>query len=252
MTLVDEMAGKVVMVEDSESIPDLHVDTPSADDVVVRLEDVSKSFPPNVLAVRGVDLLIRRGDFTSIMGPSGSGKSTLLNILGLLDTATVGRYELAGVDTAGLTDKARTSLRCRQVGFVFQAYHLLTRRTVFDNVMLGMLYSGVPRSERADRAWNALKRMGLTHRARFYPSTLSGGERQRVAMARAVAGTPSILLADEPTGNLDKVTSQGVLDYLGELNGDGLTVVVVTHDSAVADTAGHRYAMDDGRLLERT
>jgi putative ABC transport system ATP-binding protein len=218
--------------------------------VVVRLVEVSKSFPPRVVAVRGVSLEVREGEFVSVMGPSGSGKSTLLNILGLLDVPTVGRYELAGVDTAGLTDKARTQLRGRELGFVFQAFHLLARRTVFDNVLLGMAYSGVPRGERGDRAQAALDRVGLTHRAGFYPPTLSGGERQRVALARAVAGTPSVLLADEPTGNLDKTTSGGVLDLVGELNADGLTVVVVTHDPAVARAAGRCYTMDDGRLEE--
>ena len=221
-----------------------------ADDAVVRLADVSKSFPPNVLALRGVDMVVRRGDFVSIMGPSGSGKSTLLNVLGLLDTPTVGRYELAGVDTAGLSDTERTRLRGRELGFVFQSFHLLGRRTVFENVLLGMAYSGVPRGERDGRAAGALDRMGLTHRAGFYPPTLSGGERQRVALARAVAGSPSVLLADEPTGNLDKATSGGVVDLLGELNADGLTVVVVTHDKTVAEAARRRYTMDDGRLRE--
>ena len=222
----------------------------SAGDVVVRLADVSKSFPPNVLALRGVDMVVRRGDFVSIMGPSGSGKSTLLNVVGLLDTPTVGRFDLAGVDTAGLTDKARTRLRGRELGFVFQSFHLLSRRTVFENVLLGMAYSGVPRAERGGRASTALDRVGLTHRAGFYPPTLSGGERQRVALARAVAGSPSVLLADEPTGNLDKATSGGVVELLGELNTDGLTVVVVTHDATVAQAARKRYAMDDGRLRE--
>ena len=223
----------------------------AAGEPVVRLEDVSKRFPPNVLAVRGAEMEIRPGDFVSIMGPSRSGKSTLLNLLGLLDTPTVGRYELAGVDTGGLTDAARTRLRGKQIGFVFQAFHLLPRRTAFDNVRLGMAYSGVPRGERADRAAAALDRMGLAHRTGFFPPTLSGGERQRVALARAVAGAPSLLLADEPTGNLDQATSQGVLDLLGELNADGLTIVVVTHDSMVASTASRRFTMDDGRLKER-
>jgi putative ABC transport system ATP-binding protein len=218
------------------------------DDVVIRLTDVSKSFPPDVLALRGVDMELRRGGFVSIMGPSGSGKSTLLNVLGLLDTPTVGRYELAGVDTVGLSDKARTQVRGRELGFVFQAFHLLARRTVFENVVLGMAYSGLPRAERADRAAAALNRMGLSHRVGFYPPTLSGGERQRVALARAVASSPSVLLADEPTGNLDKATSQGVLELLGELNAEGLTVVVVTHDAEVAGAAGQRFVMDDGHL----
>jgi putative ABC transport system ATP-binding protein len=221
-----------------------------AGDVVIRLTDLSKSFPPNVLAVRAASMTVMRGEFVSIMGPSGSGKSTLLNILGLLDVPTVGCYEVAGVDTAGLSDKARTFVRGRELGFVFQAFHLLPRRSVFDNVLLGMAYSGLPRGERGQRAASALTKMGLSHRLGAYPTTLSGGERQRVALARAVAGRPGVLLADEPTGNLDKATSQAALDLLGELNAEGLTVVVVTHDPHVARTARQRYVMDDGRLRQ--
>ncbi|MCL2803993.1 MAG: ABC transporter ATP-binding protein [Micrococcales bacterium] len=221
-------------------------------DAVVELADVSRSFPGprEVLALRGVDMTIRAGDYVSIMGPSGSGKSTLLNVLGLLDTPTVGTYRLAGVDTIGLKDKARTNLRGRRLGFVFQAFHLLPRRTVLDNVVMGMAYSGVPRAERVRRAITALERVSLLQRASFYPITLSGGERQRVAVARAIAGQPAVLLADEPTGNLDQATSGGMLDVLDGLNAQGLTVVVVTHDKSVAERAGRRMVMADGRLEE--
>jgi putative ABC transport system ATP-binding protein len=174
----------------------------------------------------------------------------MLNALGLLDRPTVGRYELAGVDTGPLPDRDRTRLRGQRLGFVFQGFHLLPRRTVFENVLLGMAYSGVPRASRRARAARALERVSMTHRASFYPTTLSGGERQRVAIARAIAGEPTLLLADEPTGNLDAATSAEVLDVLEELNGAGLAVVVVTHDPDVSSAARRQFTMRDGRLRE--
>ncbi|MDR2377838.1 MAG: ABC transporter ATP-binding protein [Bifidobacteriaceae bacterium] len=219
---------------------------------LVRLDGVARSFPgaTTVLALRDVDMVIHQGDYVSIMGPSGSGKSTLLNVLGLLDRPTVGRYELDGVDTAPLKDRDRTRLRGRRLGFVFQAFHLLARRSVLENVALGMTYSGVPRGQRRGRAWRALERVSMTHRASFYPTTLSGGERQRVAVARAVAGEPALLLADEPTGNLDAATSAEVLELLEDLNRSGLAIAVVTHDPEVSAAARRRFAMRDGRLRE--
>jgi len=227
---------------------------PPETDVVARFEDVTKIFygPTNVLAVKEASFQIQQGDFVSIMGPSGSGKSTLLNLLGLLDAPTVGRYELAGVDTAGLSDRARSGLRGAQLGFVFQAFHLLARRTVFENVVLGMAYSPVPRRERAGRARQAIEQMGLGHRAGFFPATLSGGERQRVALARAVAAQPSLLLADEPTGNLDRASAHQVLGLLEQLNGQGITIAVVTHDPQVAAVARRRFTMSDGHIAETT
>jgi putative ABC transport system ATP-binding protein len=224
----------------------------AAADVLARLEGVTRSFAgaSTVLALRDVDMAIGRGDYVSIMGPSGSGKSTLLNVLGLLDRPTVGRYVLDGVDTAPLRDRDRARLRGRRLGFVFQAFHLLPRRTVLENTVLGMAYSGVARSERRERAWRALERVSMTHRAAFYPTTLSGGERQRVAIARAVAPSPALLLADEPTGNLDAATSGEVLGVLEELNRSGLAVAVVTHDPEVAAAARRRFTMRDGRLRE--
>ena len=225
---------------------------PAAGDLVVEMKDVSRSFPGprEVVAVRGVDVGIRHGDYVSIMGPSGSGKSTFLNLLGLLDTPTLGSYRLDGIDITGMSDKARTQVRGRRIGFVFQAFHLLPRRTVFDNVLGGMAYSGVPRAERSGRAERALEQVSMGHRAEFFPTTLSGGERQRVSVARAIAGRPSLLLADEPTGNLDAATSQGILDLFDQLNRRGLTIVLVSHDPVVAARAGRRMVMTDGRLEE--
>ncbi|MFF2272435.1 ABC transporter ATP-binding protein [Agromyces sp. NPDC058136] len=219
---------------------------------VVELVDVTRSFPgpPEVQALKGVNLTIGRGDYLSIVGPSGSGKSTLLNVLGLLDRPTVGDYRLGGVSTAALDEEARAGLRARTIGFVFQAFHLLPRRTVLDNVLLATLYSGVPRRERMPRAKAALERVGLAHRMDFLPTTLSGGERQRVAVARAVMASPELILADEPTGNLDQQTSGEVMDLFEELNADGLSLVVITHDQHVADRAARSIRIADGRVSE--
>ncbi|PPL16712.1 ABC transporter ATP-binding protein [Microterricola pindariensis] len=219
-------------------------------DTVVELIDVTRSFPgpPEVQALKGVNLAINRGDYLSIVGPSGSGKSTLLNVLGLLDRPSVGEFLLDGVRTGALSEEERAALRGRSIGFVFQSFHLLPRRTVLDNVLISTLYSGVPRAERMPRARAALDRVGLGHRLGFLPTTLSGGERQRVAIARAVIAQPRLLLADEPTGNLDAQTSREVMDLFEELNADGLTLVVITHDSAVAERARRGIRIDDGRV----
>ena len=219
---------------------------------VVELVDVTRSFPgpPEVQALKGVNLSIRHGDYLSIVGPSGSGKSTLLNVLGLLDRPTVGEYRLSGVHTGALDEEQRAGLRARTIGFVFQAFHLLPRRTVLDNVLLATLYSGVPRRERMHRAKAALERVGLGHRMGFLPTTLSGGERQRVAVARAVMASPQLILADEPTGNLDQRTSGEVMDLFEELNADGLSLVVITHDQQVAERADRSIRIADGRVVE--
>lgn len=219
---------------------------------VVELIDVTRSFPgpPEVRALKSVNLTIDRGDYLSIVGPSGSGKSTLLNVLGLLDRPTVGEYRLGGVSTGALGEEQRAGLRARTIGFVFQAFHLLPRRTVLDNVLLATLYSGVPRIERMRRATEALERVGLGHRMGFLPTTLSGGERQRVAVARAVIAAPQVILADEPTGNLDQRTSGEVMDLFEELNHDGLSLVVITHDQAIADRAARSIRIADGRVSE--
>ncbi|MGD9751567.1 MAG: ABC transporter ATP-binding protein [Acidimicrobiia bacterium] len=217
---------------------------------VVALTGIGRSFPgpPEVRAVQDVDLVIPRGDYVSILGPSGSGKSTLLNLLGLLDRPTSGTYRLDGIDTATLPEARRAHLRGSRIGFVFQSFHLLNHRSVEENVGLALLYSGVPPRARRERAVAALERVGLGHRLGFTPLTLSGGERQRVAVARAVVNRPSLLLADEPTGNLDQATSAQILDLFDELHADGLTLAVITHDTEVAARARHRVRMEDGRL----
>ncbi|WDG18766.1 ABC transporter ATP-binding protein [Microbacterium sp. Clip185] len=219
---------------------------------LVQLRDVTRSFPgpPEVQALKGINLTVERGDYVSIVGPSGSGKSTMLSILGLLDRPSVGEYHLDGVLTSSLDEDSRAAVRARRIGFVFQAFHLMSRRTVLDNVLMPMLYSGVPRAEREDRARAALERVGLGGRTGFLPGLLSGGERQRVAVARAVVSRPSLLLADEPTGNLDRRTSDEVMDLFDELRADGLTLVVITHDDAVARRASRRVRIADGRLSE--
>ncbi|MDR1295619.1 MAG: ABC transporter ATP-binding protein [Bifidobacteriaceae bacterium] len=224
---------------------------PSARPPAAALVRVSRSFP-SVLALEEVTLTVANGDFVSIMGPSGSGKSTLLNILGLLDRPTAGHYCLGGIDTGKLTERNRSLLRGTMLGFVFQAFHLLQRLSVLENVMLGMAYSGIDRRERIRRAGHALAQVAMSHLAASYPRTLSGGERQRVAIARALAGRPEILLADEPTGNLDGANAAGILEVLSGLNQCGLTIILVTHDPSVAACASKRVAMREGRLEQVT
>ncbi|RIJ67002.1 ABC transporter ATP-binding protein [Nakamurella silvestris] len=217
---------------------------------VVELIGVGRTYPgpPEVSAVREVNLVIEPGDYLSIVGPSGSGKSTLLHLLGLLDRPTAGQYLLDGRDVAGLGQGARAAARGGRIGFVFQAFHLLGRRSVLDNVMLSMLYQGVPRSQRRPRALAALDRVGLSARTDFLPTQLSGGERQRVAIARALSGEPSLLLADEPTGNLDQANAAGVMDLFDELHRSGLTLAVITHDEDVSRRAQRRVRISDGEL----
>lgn len=219
---------------------------------IVQLTNVTRSFPgpPEVQALKSVNLRIDKGEYVSIIGPSGSGKSTMLNVLGLLDRPSVGEYYLDGDLTGLASEDERAALRGGKIGFVFQAFHLLPHRTVLENVMLAMLYSGVPRNEREKRARTALERVGLGARMTFKPSTLSGGERQRVAVARAVVSEPRLLLADEPTGNLDATTSGEVMDLFEELNRDGLTLMIITHDSAVSARAHRRIRITDGTLSE--
>ena len=222
------------------------------DKPLLELKDVSRTFGVDspVHALRGVDLSIWKGEWVSIVGPSGSGKSTLLNIIGLLDRQNSGTYRLEGIDVGSLDDLERSGLRGRRIGFVFQSFHLLPHRTVLENVMISELYVGTPHAGREARAMSALERVDLGHRARFFPPQLSGGEQQRAAIARALMGHPSLLLCDEPTGNLDSQTSERLLDVLGELSKDGLTLVVITHDERVAGRAARQVRIIDGVLRE--
>jgi putative ABC transport system ATP-binding protein len=199
-------------------------------------------------ALRDVDLEVRNGDFLAIVGPSGSGKSTLMNLLGCLDRPTSGTYRLAGEDVAALDDDALACLRNRTIGFVFQSFNLLPRTTALENVAMPLLYAGVPRADREARAREALERLGLADRMDHQPSELSGGQQQRVAIARALVAKPAILLADEPTGNLDSQSGADVLALLHELNAAGTTVVLITHDGDVAVAAKRSVRVKDGRL----
>jgi ABC-type lipoprotein export system ATPase subunit len=225
---------------------------PRGSEPIVRLQGVTRTFgvDPPVHALRAVDLTIWPGEWLAIVGPSGSGKSTLLNILGLLDRQTDGVYEFEGRDTSTLDDLARAGLRGRRIGFVFQSFHLLSHRTALENVMLSELYVAASRDGRRDRAARALERVGLTPRADFLPTRLSGGEKQRVAIARAIMGGPSLLLCDEPTGNLDSENAEVILDLFAELSRDGLTLAVITHDDHVASRAARRVGIIDGVLHE--
>jgi putative ABC transport system ATP-binding protein len=224
--------------------------TSAARPPVVAMIGVSRVYagPPEVAAIRHADLTIGAGEYLSIVGPSGSGKSTLLHLLGLLDKPTGGMYRLDGVDTSTLRERRRAVLRGERIGFVFQAFHLLDHRTVLENVALSMLYVGVPRRERFARARRALDRVGLGHRIDFSPTTLSGGERQRVAIARALVAEPSLLLADEPTGNLDTANASAILDVFDELHRDGMTLAVITHDEHVSARAQRQVHIVDGTL----
>jgi ABC-type lipoprotein export system ATPase subunit len=219
---------------------------------VVELRGLGRTYgsDPPVEALRGVDLTIHRGDWLAIVGPSGSGKSTLLNILGCLDRPTRGTYLIDGLDVSRLSEGQRTAVRARSIGFVFQSFHLLGHRTALENVLLAELYAGEPRAGRRERALGALTRVGMAHRRDFLPTKLSGGEQQRVAIARALLGSPSLLLCDEPTGNLDSANTASLLLLFDALARDGLTLVVVTHDEEVAAKAGRVVRMVDGRLHE--
>jgi putative ABC transport system ATP-binding protein len=219
---------------------------------VIDLEGLGLTYPgpPPVTALHPCDLRIEQGEFVSIVGPSGSGKSSLLNVLGLLDNPTRGAYRLDGVDTSTVGDHQRAALRGRHIGFVFQSFHLLPHRTAQENVELALVYRRTPRRERRERAARVLARVGLGHRAHALPTHLSGGERQRVAVARALVGEPSLLLCDEPTGNLDSETAASLLDLLDQLHGDGMTVVVITHDRDVARRGQRVITIRDGVLFE--
>ena len=224
---------------------------------ILELADVTKVYRDgdvSVEALRGVSALVREGEFLAIMGPSGSGKTTLLGILGLLDRPTAGSYRLVGEEMASLNESRRAHVRGQRIGFVFQAYNLLPRSTALANIELPLIYAGVSRKERASRAREALAEVGLAERADHRPNRLSGGEQQRVAIARALVIDPSVLLLDEPTGNLDSASAEQVLAILERVHGGGATMVIVTQSSEVADRASRILRLADGLVVadERT
>ena len=222
---------------------------------LIRLEGIAKVFHTDEIethALSGVHLEIKNGEFISIAGPSGCGKSTLLSILGLLDSPTGGNYWIHNDHVENLSISTRTRIRNREIGFIFQAFNLIGDLTVFENVELPLTYRSMPAAERKKRVHDTLERVDMAHRAKHYPAQLSGGQQQRVAVARALAGEPSILLADEPTGNLDSKNSEAVMDLLRQLHADGATICMVTHDPRYASIADRTIHLFDGRIVEET
>ena len=224
------------------------------DRIVLSLSDVTKTYPgtPPVHALRDINLGIRSGELVAVVGPSGSGKSTLLHVVGTLDRATSGIVSVAGYDVDQLNDKQLSSLRSRHIGFVFQQFFLLAGETALDNVADGLLYTGMPLSDRRVLGEQALTQVGLVHRMEHEATKLSGGERQRVAIARALIGSPDIILADEPTGNLDSQTGEDLMRLIEDLNANGTTIVVITHDRDMASRFPRRVSLLDGRVVEDT
>lgn len=218
---------------------------------IVTMTDICKDYAQGkepVRVLKNVNLTVERGDYLAIMGPSGSGKTTLMNLIGCLDVPTSGEYLLDGKNLQDLSDNALADIRNRHIGFVFQSFHLLPKMDALDNVALPLLYAGVPLKERRARAEEALKAVGLAERIHFLPNQLSGGQCQRVAIARAIVGKPDLLLADEPTGALDSKSGQQIMEIFRQLSGEGMTIIMITHEQAVADCADKCYYILDGVL----
>jgi putative ABC transport system ATP-binding protein len=218
---------------------------------ILALDGVEKTYGTEknpVPVLRGISLTVQAGEYVAIVGPSGSGKSTLLNILGCLDRPSAGSYHLAGDDVATMDDRSLSRIRNTRIGFIFQSFHLVSHLTVIENVEMPLFYARTPRRERRAKAADLLEKVGLSHRLKHRPSELSGGECQRTAIARALTTAPAMLLADEPTGNLDSVTTQAILGLLDELHESGHTIVMITHDMDIARSAPRRVALRDGRV----
>ncbi|MCC6243860.1 MAG: ABC transporter ATP-binding protein [Gemmatimonadaceae bacterium] len=227
--------------------------TTSTSSALIQMTGIRKVFLTDELethALSDVDFHINKGEYVAISGPSGCGKTTLLSLLGLLDAPTAGEYRINGASVAQLAPMDRARVRNREIGFIFQAFNLIGDLTVFENVELPLTYRGMSAAERNSRVKDALERVGMTHRSKHYPPQLSGGQQQRVAVARAVAGDPAILLADEPTGNLDSKNGEAVMELLQELNANGATICMVTHDSRYARHAHREVHLFDGKIVE--
>lgn len=216
---------------------------------VTNLSKVFRTEEIETVALNGVSFEIKEGEFVAIMGPSGCGKSTLMNVLGLLDSPTGGSYELLGTEVSGLKEKERTNFRKGQIGFVFQSFNLIDELNVYDNIELPLKYLNISAAERKQRVTDIMKRMGISHRAKHYPQQLSGGQQQRVAIARAVVSNPKLILADEPTGNLDSKNGREVMTLLSELNAEGTTIIMVTHSPKDAAVAQRTINLFDGQIV---
>jgi putative ABC transport system ATP-binding protein len=240
--------------DDATAVADDDITIDAAGAPVLDIDDVTKTYPgePPVRALRGVGLTIGRGELVAIVGPSGSGKTTLLQLMGTLDRPTSGRVRITGLDAAAMPDDEVAYLRATRIGFVFQQFFLAEHSTVLDNVADGLLYAGVPIGERRQRALDALELVGLGERPHARPTQLSGGQRQRVAIARALVGQPAIVLADEPTGNLDQATGNAILGLVDQLHQAGSTIVVITHDHAIAARMPRKVEILDGQIIADT